>query len=129
MNLHSLDHVNLRTENLKELVEWYCKILGLVEGNRPPFSFPGAWLYLGDKAVIHIVGIKEKLSTKEPKIEHFAFSASGLDSFIDRLEIQNIPFEAIRVPEYKIFQININDSDGNHIHIDFHSKEADALDL
>ncbi len=42
MGITSLDHVNLRTTRLDEMIEWYCNVLGMRVGPRPPFPFPGA---------------------------------------------------------------------------------------
>ena len=47
MQVKKLDHVNIHTANVDRLVEWYDRVLGMKAGNRPPFPFPGAWLYCG----------------------------------------------------------------------------------
>ncbi len=44
MQIHKLDHVNIRTSRLSEMVDWYRDILGLSSGKRPDFPFPGAWV-------------------------------------------------------------------------------------
>ena len=53
MHLKAFDHVNVRTANLGAMVEWYGRVLGMMPGKRPGFPFPGAWLYLGEDAIIH----------------------------------------------------------------------------
>ena len=55
--LLALDHVNIRTARLAELRRFYVEGLGLTDGARPPFRFPGAWLYCGDQAAVHLVGV------------------------------------------------------------------------
>lgn len=40
-----LDHFNIRTRNLAETVRFYEDVLGLENGARPNFAFPGAWMY------------------------------------------------------------------------------------
>ena len=50
MPVSSLDHVNIRTSNLKDMVSFYSKVLGLKKGKRPAFKFGGAWLL----SLIHI---------------------------------------------------------------------------
>jgi len=57
MPLKQLDHVNIRTNNLAEMVRWYSEVLGLHSGPRPDFPFGGAWMYLGDQPVVHLVEI------------------------------------------------------------------------
>ncbi|MEM8689306.1 MAG: VOC family protein, partial [Pseudomonadota bacterium] len=125
MQLDKLDHVNIRTANLDNMVAWYRDVLGMESGDRPPFPFPGAWLYAGDHAAVHLVGVDEVPQSVEPNIEHFAMSATGLADFVERLNASGTEFLAIRVPGINILQINVYDCDGNHIHIDFSPEEAD----
>lgn len=129
MQIGKLDHVNVKTANLDAMVDWYCNVLGMENGKRPPFPFPGAWLYAGDQAVVHLVGVADEPGSVDPKIEHFALTASGLPEFLSRLEASDVPYEANRVPGFGILQINLFDADGNHIHIDFSPAEADAAGL
>lgn len=129
MQIEKLDHVNVRTANLDQMVAWYGSILGMQSGKRPPFPFPGAWLYAGDHAAVHLVGVTDQPRSVEPKIEHFALTASGLAQFIERLESNGVAYQANRVPGFGILQINLLDPDGNHIHIDFSAEEADAAGL
>ncbi len=126
MQLGKLDHVNLRTTQLDVLIEWYTRVLGMRVGDRPNFSFPGAWLYAGDAAAVHIVGIEGVAgvgSEAELRLEHFAFSASGRRAFETRLEQYGERFRRVDIPDFNIVQINIWDPDGNHIHIDFPADE------
>jgi catechol 2,3-dioxygenase-like lactoylglutathione lyase family enzyme len=124
--MNRLDHVNLRTGNLDAMIDWYCDVLGMTNGWRPPFQFPGAWLYAGDDPVVHLVGVNDAPANTEPTIEHFALSATGLAEFLARLDSAGIPYRPARVPGAGILQINVHDVDGNHIHIDFSHEEADA---
>ena len=45
MSVGMLDHYNVSTRELDETVHFYEKVLGFTNGPRPPFNFPGAWLY------------------------------------------------------------------------------------
>ena len=126
MKLGKLDHVNLRTTRLDRLIDWYTEVLGMHPGARPDFSFPGAWLYAGDDAAVHIVGIDGPAgvgSEAELRLEHFAFSASGRREFETRLEALGERYRRIDIPDFGIIQINLWDPDGNHIHVDFPASE------
>ncbi|USG60546.1 VOC family protein [Sneathiella marina] len=127
MQLDMLDHVNIRTANLEEMVDWYTDILGMTSGKRPSFQFPGAWMYMGDNAPVHLIGVTETPTHETLQIEHFAFSATGLPGFLEKLEQSGVDYELGRVPEFEILQVNIFDYDGNHIHIDFVGPETDGL--
>ncbi|MGI9436626.1 MAG: VOC family protein [Geminicoccaceae bacterium] len=128
MQLSALDHVNVRTRNLDGMSEWYQRVLGLKSGPRPDFSFPGAWLYVDDKPIVHLVGVDHALPAHQDdlRLEHFAISANGLTTFLARLKQQNVDYKMGKVPDFPIVQVNIWDPDGNHIHIDFHADEAEA---
>ncbi|MEP4194420.1 MAG: VOC family protein [Aliishimia sp.] len=119
MKINRLDHVNLRTDKLEQMIEWYDRVLGLKAGFRPNFPFGGAWIYVGDDPVIHLVEVDEECASTEPKIEHFAFQASGQQDLIDHLQTLGIEHSVDPVPGLSITQINLADLDGNHIHIDF----------
>ena len=126
MQLGTLDHVNLRTTQLDVLVEWYTRVLGMRRGDRPDFPFPGAWMYAGDAAAVHIVGIDGPAgigSEAGLRLEHFAFSATGRRSFEARLEQFDERYRRIEIPDFNIVQVNLWDPDGNHIHVDFPADE------
>lgn len=125
MQLNRLDHVNVVTCNLDAMIDWYKDVLGMEDGDRPPFPFPGAWMYAGEHAVVHLVEADEERQSIEPKIEHFALSASGLGTFLARLDERGIEFGMNTVPDFPVVQVNIFDPDGNHIHVDFPADELD----
>ena len=118
MGLERLDHVNIRTNRLPEMIDWYRSVLGMETGPRPGFPFGGAWLYCAGEPIVHLVEVAEEPEAMAPKIEHFAVRASGLDAFLGRLEAAGIPYEIGRPPGFPIIQVNILDPDRNHIHID-----------
>lgn len=122
MQINKLDHVNIRTAKLEVMIAWYNNIMEMQIGDRPNFPFSGAWMYAGDVAVIHLVSINNSYavgSEVELKLEHFAFSAQGLNEFEEKLKRLEIPFRRSDIPEINIVQINLWDPDGNHIHVDF----------
>ncbi len=127
MTIEKLDHVNIRTANLKRMVAFYETVLGLRIGPRPDFNFPGAWLYAGDRSVVHLIEVESQPpapgSPARLTLEHFAFSASGgaagLDAFTKMLDERGLPYELAQVPDFGITQVNLCDPDGNHLHVDF----------
>ena len=125
-----LDHVNVRTANLEAMKAWYGEMLGMTPGRRPDFDFPGAWLYAGDDAVIHLVGVSDQpVPGGNPTLEHFALSATGLKALIDRAEARGEKYMLRKVPSFPIVQVNLWDPDGNHLHIDFDAAEAEGMEL
>lgn len=126
MSIQRLDHVNVVTARLDEMVMFYEMVLGLKSGPRPNFPIPGAWLYAGDHPVVHLVGngdLNRVGSEVGLKLEHFAFSATDMAAFEQKLTRNSHPFEKINVPGTDMIQFHIADPDGNHVHIDFDEKD------
>lgn len=122
MQIGKLDHVNLRTTQLETMIDWYSNILGMHSGDRPNFPFPGAWMYAGESAAVHLIGIDGAPgsgSEVDLKLEHFAFSATGGAKLEENLRAIGVQYQRIDLPEINIYQINLWDPDGNHIHVDF----------
>ncbi len=126
MAIRRLDHVNVVTANLKEMVAWYEAVHGLRSGPRPDFPFGGAWLYARETPVVHLVediGTARTGSEAALKLEHFAFSATGAVEFERTLEGYGDPFKKIEVGGAGLIQFHVSDPDGNHVHIDFDLNE------
>lgn len=126
MQIEKLDHVNLRTTRLDTLVDWYTQVLGMHSGDRPDFPFPGAWMYAGGAACVHIIGIDGpdgSGSEIDLKLEHFAFSARGREGFEAKLKAAGERYQRADIASFNIIQINLWDPDGNHIHVDFPADE------
>ena len=45
MPITRMDHFNILTDDLPATLAFYEEHLNLKPGARPPFTFPGAWLY------------------------------------------------------------------------------------
>ncbi len=130
MQIDKLDHVNIRTSQLDAMIDWYARVLGMKQGYRPDFPFPGAWIYTGtaldDSPAVHLIGIDDDNSVgseSKLKLEHFAFKATGAASFEVKLKQLKEPFRRSDQTSIGLIQYNIWDPDGNHIHIDFNADE------
>ncbi len=126
MKLGKLDHVNIRTTQLSAMIEWYTNVLGMYSGKRPDFPFPGAWMYADNVVSVHLIGVEGPAgvgSEVSLKLEHFAFSATGLAKFEASLQASEEQYRRGEVPSINLVQFNIWDPDGNHIHIDFPADE------
>ena len=119
MTIKSLDHVNIRTSKAKATMKFYTEILDFSEGYRPPFNFPGAWLYAGENAVIHLVFEDSESSNNYNPVDHIAFKASGYQETIKRLESANWGYRCSDVPDSKIRQIFLVDPNGVKLELNF----------
>ncbi len=119
-----LDHVNIRSANLEALIRFYEDVLGLKLGDRPPFPFGGAWLYCGDRAVVHLVETTAQPESGDPQIEHFAFRARDLPAFQQVLKAHKLPHETVLVPGNGNTQVFLRDPDGNKVEVQFAAEES-----
>jgi catechol-2,3-dioxygenase len=109
---------------------FYCDILGMQVGPRPNFDFGGAWLYCAGAPVIHLVAVERTIEpSRELTLQHFAFSADDLRGFLLRLDEHEVPRRLGFLRDFRLCQVNLNDPDGNHLHIDFPLQEAIELGL
>lgn len=124
MPVTGLDHYNLRAapELLEVLRDFYCNVVGLQAGPRPPFNSKGYWLYGGGHPILH-------LSTATPDdprppgvastFDHAAFRCEGFDEAVTRLAAQDIPHEVMTVPGTRVRQVFLSDPAGNGIELNF----------
>ena len=124
MKLTGLDHVNIRTASLEAMIGFYETVLGLTNGARPPFGFGGAWLYVGDRPVVHLVETATAPAAETPRLEHFAFRAEGLAETAERLRRHGVDYRTDIVPGLGATQFFLSDPDGNHIELQFRPEET-----
>ena len=130
MSVGVLDHFNLRTRKFDETVRFYRDILGLENGARPKFSFPGAWMYSDGKAVVHLVDISRTNEPQKPDsgvVHHVAFVSRGFDAMQQRLRSKGVEFRAVEVPGNALWQIFVDDPNGVVIELNYEAaKERPA---
>lgn len=114
-----LEHYNVFCKDLSATVHFYEKYVGLRDGDRPPFNFPGAWLYAGQQAVVHIVSESGRTDHGSGAIDHIAFRCHGLQDTLDLLKKDDIAYELRQVPARPLQQVFIRDPDGVMIEMNF----------
>ena len=122
MSVGVLDHFNIRTRKLGETVRFYEDILGLENGDRPKFAFPGAWMYSEGKPVVHLVDISPTDEPQKPDsgvVHHVAFVSRGFAAMKERLKSKGMPFDARQVPGGDLWQIFVNDPNGVLIELNY----------
>ena len=101
MSVGVLDHFNIRTRKLADTVRFYEDILGLQNGDRPNFAFPGAWMYSEGKPVVHLVDISPTDEHQKPDsgvVHHVAFASRGFAGMKERLRSKGMEFDTRQVP-------------------------------
>lgn len=144
MPVGKLDHYSIRTLDIEASRRFYTEVMGFSVGFRPPFKFPGIWLYNGAQypettGVVHIIGIdpndpqglKDYLGDRDiaslqgtGSVDHMAFAATGLADMRTRLQGHNIACRERTVPSLGIHQMFFEDPSGVTIELNYPAAEA-----
>lgn len=124
MAIHGMNHFTILSADLDATLAFYCDLLGLCSGRRPPFDFPGAWLYSGDTAVLHVVAGRAMPAEPAGVIDHMAFTASGLSDTVAALQQRGIRFKLGRLVGEGTWQLFCHDPDGARVELDFDAGET-----
>ncbi|ALP43084.1 VOC family protein [Aeromonas schubertii] len=133
--IHAIDHFTLRTRDLDQTLAFYRDRLGLEEGARPPFPFPGHWLYSQGRPLLHLLPVTEEKGLTDylgyrpglsgsGAIDHISLRAEGLAAMTARLEAHHTPYTRRLVPELKEWQLFLEDNNGVTIELIFTAREA-----
>lgn len=107
-----LDHVNIRVDDQDALRDFLIAVAGLRVGPRPPFTWHGYWLYLGDQAVVH-TGPRRNLQPRgEGHTDHFAFLGFDYDERKAALTKAGFTFEERNLPGSDVRQIFVSGPEG-----------------
>ena len=129
MSVGKLDHYNVSTRKLKETVQFYETVLGLNNGARPPFNFPGAWLYSEGHPVLHINDISGTDREQRPDsgvIDHVAFGSRGFEAMKKHLAGKGIQHRVNQVPNSTRCQIFLRDPNNVELELNFDTKNETA---
>ena len=126
MPIMEFAHFNVSTSNLERTRKFYAEILGLKDGYRPPFSRPGAWMYLNDQPIVHISTARSPQPDvkKTDAFDHIALWTKDLNYFRKILTENNIKFVEFAVPENDQYQVFFKDPEGTEIELIFKGEEA-----
>jgi catechol 2,3-dioxygenase-like lactoylglutathione lyase family enzyme len=124
MAISAMNHFTVLTDDVPATVHFYCDLLGLADGARPDLGFPGAWLYAGNAAILHVVGGKPREQLKPGVIDHMAFSAVGLSDMLARLITHNVQHTCRRQSGTGIWQVFMFDPNGARVELDFDPGEV-----
>ncbi len=135
MPLGVLQHFTIEPSDLERTKNFYCDVLGLEDGDRPPLGFPGYWLYSGGVATVHLLGERkpregivvrgtDKKFEDTGRFDHIAFSATDLAGVRARLKKHNVQYREQIVPRTGAGQIFLYDPDGVGVELNFDPDEV-----
>lgn len=144
MPINKLAHVAIRSTNLEATRRFYVDILGMREGFRPPFNFPGLWLYGAEdeRDCVHVIGIDQNdpsgliayLGDRaegslygSASVDHIAFQATDLPEMLRKLEAVGLPYRERTVPGLGVHQLFVEDPSGVTVELNFPAQEDTTL--
>ncbi|MFL5257021.1 MAG: VOC family protein [Rhodopila sp.] len=128
MPAQSLNHYTINVRDLERTKDFYCDVVGLEVGERPPLPFPGYWLYTGGVPVVHLVGYRPELPviTDGPsypaptgRLDHIAFACNDLKGMKANLHQRGIKFDERVLPRMNMTQLFYLDPDGVAVECNF----------
>jgi catechol 2,3-dioxygenase-like lactoylglutathione lyase family enzyme len=141
MTVRSLEHVLVLADDIDVTRDFYCQVVGLSVGARPPLAFPGYWLYAAGAsgtACVHITerrsyaahaaGLGLTVPERDPgvgPVDHVAFSAADYDELLARLTrcgVAGVTNAAPGGPR----QVFIQDPNGVRVEINVSDPEDEA---
>ena len=124
MDVHGMNHFTILAEDLDKTRAFYADVLGFKEGYRPPLGFPGAWLYVGAHALLHVIARKPLPEPRAGVLDHMAFSATDLPGTLKRLADRGLDYELVPQGGLGIWQVVCPDPNGAKIELDFDPSES-----
>lgn len=128
MAIEGLNHFNIIAPAalMAEVRDFYVDVVGLQEGYRPDFGFPGHWLYAGEIAVLHLmdsgaIGGASGVGTNPGTghLDHIAFTATDLEATEARLAELGMEFRKSEFPDFNLAQLFLRDPVGLGVELNF----------
>jgi catechol 2,3-dioxygenase-like lactoylglutathione lyase family enzyme len=130
MPLTKMEHLLVLTDDLEATKDFYCGVLGLDAGERPPLEFPGYWLYLGGVPCVHVaereafvahartIGLDASAPAQDTgAVDHIAFNGSDYEEIAARLRRNGVEAIENTVPGVGLRQLFVRDPNGVRIEI------------
>jgi catechol 2,3-dioxygenase-like lactoylglutathione lyase family enzyme len=121
-----MNHFTITAADRAATLDYYCGLLGLVEGPRPELGFAGSWLYApgGKQALLHIYWDRPMPATRTGVIDHMAFTASDLQAVKARFDARGVAYDLRRQPGAGTWQLFSHDPNGAKVELDFDPSES-----
>ena len=130
MPLTKMEHFLVLTDDIERTRAFYCEVLGMTVGPRPPLAFAGYWLYVGEVPCVHI-GDWQSYTTHSHElgipvtipapgtgpVDHIAFNGSNYEEIRACLERHGVGFSLNVVPQNGLRQLFLQDPNGVKIEI------------
>ena len=126
--IQGFNHYNLRVPALllEPLKDFYCDVVGLTIGQRPPLRSHGYWLYAGGKALLHLSQAAPEEGRNPQAVntfDHAAFSCTELVAMEQKLIALGVEFRKVIIPVSGTMQLFLRDPAGNGVELNFENAD------
>lgn len=112
------DHINLHARDSAPLKALFGDVMGLRPGHRPPFPFPGDWLYRDEQAWLHLVTAPPEQGSAV-RFAHIAFRTDEpAAALLARVRDAGLEHDVAVVPEENGVQIFVRLPGGLVVELD-----------
>ena len=118
-----MNHFTAIAKDPAATLDFYERIIGLKVGPRPDLGFPGAWLYAGDTAVLHLYFERPVPNPPAGVIDHMAFTAKDLKAVKSVFDTSGYPYKLQHRPNGP-WQIFCEDPSGAKVELNFSPLES-----
>jgi catechol 2,3-dioxygenase-like lactoylglutathione lyase family enzyme len=137
-------HYSIRTTDLDKSKRFYTEVLQFRVGFRPPFRFPGVWLYPNhdesEFGVVHLIGQEPRLREElrddlgerrveflhgSGSVDHIAFLATDWSEMRQRCNALGVRFYEQPVPPLDLLQVFLVDPSGVTIELNYRGLHND----
>ena len=145
MSPRAIGHYAIRTQDLDASERFYAQVMGFHAGYRPPFDFPGRWLYAPGAAeafgIVHLIGPDSgepssamdysgghgtDTRTGTGPLDHIAFMGGNWDEMRIRLQRLGVAFQERTVPDLGLRQMFVTDPSGVRLELNFPAERRGA---
>ena len=120
-----IDHFLVRAKDVDRMRDFFESAIGLENGPRPDFPFPGYWLYSEGAALVHLAVDSSQASGEDGElnsvcpVDHVAFTGEDYDALMDRLKTSGAEFTERTVPGNAARQVFVLGPEGVKIEMQF----------
>jgi catechol 2,3-dioxygenase-like lactoylglutathione lyase family enzyme len=120
-NLNFIDHVAIRVKDPQKSIGWYEKVLGLEVGDFPEWKNYPVFMSSGRFGLAIFPAITSdpefNMSSKNSKIDHFAFNVTNEDFVKARAHYESLGIEFHFQDHYYFHSIYTKDPDGHIVEL------------
>lgn len=124
-----LDHVLILARDVAAMRRFFVEAIGLEDGPRPPFPFPGHWLYSEGVPLIHLAAAEATSAQSDylginctdasGPIDHIALTGAEMQPLIERLDRAGVDYAVRYVPLDHTRQVFVASPEGLKIEMQF----------